>query len=90
MFPRPSIARPTAKSNSAPRFSSPLDQIVAAVRDNGKPVEYLAGPNAGHSYAQHSAMESFLAKYLGGRCQEDVPIDVAAVTSTQRNLTRIR
>jgi hypothetical protein len=25
-----------------------------------------------------SAMEPFLAKYLGGRCQEDVPADVAA------------
>jgi dipeptidyl aminopeptidase/acylaminoacyl peptidase len=52
------------------------NQIVAALRDNGKPVEYLVGPNAGHSYAQHSAMESFLAKYLGGRSQEDVPADV--------------
>jgi dipeptidyl aminopeptidase/acylaminoacyl peptidase len=53
-------------------------QIVTALRDNGKPVEYLVGPNAGHTYAQYSAMESFLAKYLGGRSQEDVPADVAA------------
>jgi dipeptidyl aminopeptidase/acylaminoacyl peptidase len=54
------------------------NQIVAALRDDGKPVEYLVGPNAGHGYAQHSAMESFLAKYLGGRSQEDGPADVAA------------
>jgi dipeptidyl aminopeptidase/acylaminoacyl peptidase len=52
-------------------------QIVAALRDAGKPVEYFVGPNAGHGYAQHSAMESFLAKYLGGRSEADVPADVA-------------
>ena len=61
------------------------NQIVAAVRDNGKPVEYLVAPDEGHGYARPinnlamvSAMEPFLAKYLGGRCQEDVPADVAA------------
>jgi dipeptidyl aminopeptidase/acylaminoacyl peptidase len=52
-------------------------QIVAAMRGNGRLVEYHVGPNAGHGYAQHSAMESFLAKYLGGRCQ-DAPVDVSA------------
>jgi dipeptidyl aminopeptidase/acylaminoacyl peptidase len=61
------------------------NQIVAAVRDNGKPVEYLVAADEGHGYARPinnlamvSAMEPFLAKYLGGRCQEDVPADVAA------------
>src|SRR5882757_4976978 len=61
------------------------DQIVAAMRDNGKPVEYLVAPDEGHGYARPinnlamvSAMEPFLAKYLGGRYQEDVPADVAA------------
>src|SRR6266478_6285084 len=61
------------------------NQIVAAVRDNGKPVEYLIAPDEGHGYARPinnlamvSAMEPFLAKYLGGRYQEDVPADVAA------------
>jgi len=61
------------------------NQIVAAVRDNGKPVEYLVAPDEGHGYARPinnlamvSAMEPFLAKYLGGRYQEDVPADVAA------------
>jgi dipeptidyl aminopeptidase/acylaminoacyl peptidase len=60
------------------------NQIVAAVRDNGKPVEYLVAPDEGHGFvrpintlAMVSAMEPFLAKYLGGRCQEDVPADVA-------------
>jgi dipeptidyl aminopeptidase/acylaminoacyl peptidase len=61
------------------------NQIVAAVRDNGKPVEYLVAPDEGHGYARPinnlamvSAIEPFLAKYLGGRYQEDVPADVAA------------
>ena len=61
------------------------DQIVAAVRDNGKPVEYLVAPDEGHGFARPinnlamaSAIEPFLAKYLGGRYQEDVPADVAA------------
>jgi len=61
------------------------DQIVAAVRDNGKPVEYLVAPDEGHGYARPvnnlamvSAIEPFLAKYLGGRYQQDVPADVAA------------
>jgi len=61
------------------------NQIVAAVRDNGKPVEYLVAPDEGHGYARPinnlamvSAMESFLAKHLGGRYQQDVPPDIAA------------
>jgi dipeptidyl aminopeptidase/acylaminoacyl peptidase len=61
------------------------NQIVAAVRDNGKPVEYLVAPDEGHGFARPvnnlamvSAVEPFLARYLGGRYQEDVPADVAA------------
>jgi dipeptidyl aminopeptidase/acylaminoacyl peptidase len=61
------------------------DQIVAAVRDNGKPVEYLVAPDEGHGFARPinnlamvTAMEDFLAQYLGGRYQKDVPADVAA------------
>ncbi|WP_338822869.1 S9 family peptidase [Bradyrhizobium septentrionale] len=61
------------------------NQIVAAVRDNGKPVEYLVAPDEGHGFARPinnlammSAIEAFLAKYLGGRYQDDVPADVAA------------
>ena len=60
-------------------------QIVAAVRDNGKPVEYLVAPDEGHGFARPinnlalvTAMEEFFAKYLGGRSQKDVPADVEA------------
>ncbi|HEX4242947.1 MAG TPA: prolyl oligopeptidase family serine peptidase [Steroidobacteraceae bacterium] len=61
------------------------DQIVVAVRDNGKPVEYLVAPDEGHGFARPinnlamvAAMEKFFAAHLGGRYQEDVPPDVAA------------
>ena len=61
------------------------DQIVAAVRDNGKPVEYLVAPDEGHGFARPinnlamvTAMEEFLALHLGGRDQKDIPADVAA------------
>jgi dipeptidyl aminopeptidase/acylaminoacyl peptidase len=61
------------------------DQIVAAVRDNGKPVEYLVAPDEGHGFARPinnlamvTAMEEFYARYLGGRYQHEVPPDVAA------------
>ncbi len=61
------------------------DQIVAAVRDNGRPVEYLVAPDEGHGFARPinnlafvTAMERFYAKHLGGRVQTDVPADVAA------------
>jgi dipeptidyl aminopeptidase/acylaminoacyl peptidase len=60
------------------------DQIVAAVRDNGKPVKYLVAPDEGHGFARPintlayvTAMEDFFAQYLGGRAQRDVPADVA-------------
>jgi dipeptidyl aminopeptidase/acylaminoacyl peptidase len=60
------------------------NQIVAAVRDNGKPVEYLVAPDEGHGFARPinnlalvTSMEAFFAKYLGGRYQKDVPDDVA-------------
>src|SRR5260370_3904162 len=61
------------------------NQIVAAVRDNGKPVEYLVAPDEGHGFARPinnlamvAAMEKFFAKYLGGRFQQDVSSDIAA------------
>jgi dipeptidyl aminopeptidase/acylaminoacyl peptidase len=61
------------------------NQIVAAVRDNGKPVEYLVAPDEGHGFARPinnlamvTAMEQFFAKYLNGRYQKDVPSDVEA------------
>ena len=61
------------------------DQIVAAVRDNGKPVKYLVAPDEGHGFARPinnlamiAAMEEFFAQHLGGRYQKDLPPDVAA------------
>jgi dipeptidyl aminopeptidase/acylaminoacyl peptidase len=61
------------------------NQIVAAVRDNGKPIEYFIAPDEGHGFAKPinnlamaAAMEKFLAKHLAGRYQEDVPPDVAS------------
>ena len=61
------------------------DQIVAAVRDNGKPVKYIVAPDEGHGFARPintlayvTAMEEFFSQYLGGRNQKDVPADVAA------------
>jgi dipeptidyl aminopeptidase/acylaminoacyl peptidase len=61
------------------------NQIVAAVRDNGKPVEYLVAPDEGHGFARPinnlamvTAIEQFFPKYLGGRDQKDIPADVEA------------
>ena len=61
------------------------NQIVAAVRDTGKPVEYLVATDEGHGFARPinnlamvTGMEAFLETHLGGRSQKDVPDDVAA------------
>ena len=60
------------------------DQIVIALRDRGFPVEYLVASDEGHGFARpvnnmacFAAAEKFLAKYLGGRYQEDMPAEVA-------------
>ena len=60
------------------------NQIVAAVRDHGKPVEYLVAPDEGHGFARPinnlamvTKMEEFLSQYLGGRYQKEVPAEVA-------------
>ena len=49
------------------------DQIVAALRERGVPVEYLVKDDEGHGFARpenrldaYRAMESFLAEHLGG------------------------
>lgn len=53
------------------------DQIVIAMRDNKKDVEYILADDEGHGFhkpvnnmAMWVATEKFLAKYLGGRYQE--------------------
>ncbi len=56
------------------------DQIVAALRDLGRQVEYMVAPDEGHGFAGkenrlavYAAMERFFAKHLGGRYQENMP-----------------
>ena len=59
------------------------DQIVIALRDNGKQVEYLCADDEGHGFAKpvnkmamFAKAEKFLAGVLGGRYQETMPDDV--------------
>jgi dienelactone hydrolase len=61
------------------------EQIVVALRDLGRDVEYMLAEDEGHGFAGRenrlalaAAMEKFLAKHLGGRYQETMPDDVAA------------
>ncbi|MGI9067899.1 MAG: S9 family peptidase [Pyrinomonadaceae bacterium] len=60
------------------------DQIVVALRERGFPVEYIVAPDEGHGFsrpvnsmAMFAAAEKFLAKYLGGRYQEEMTPEVA-------------
>lgn len=55
---------------------SESDQIVAAMRKNNKPVEYIVYADEGHGFARpenrmhfYSRVEQFFAKYLGGRSE---------------------
>jgi dipeptidyl aminopeptidase/acylaminoacyl peptidase len=54
------------------------EQIVAALRENGIPHEYLLFPDEGHGFARpenrlrfYAAAERFLARHLGGRCEPE-------------------
>ncbi len=78
---------------------SEADQIVAALRDRGFPVEYLCAPDEGHGFARpvnnlalYAAAERFLATYLKGRFQPDMPEEVAArlkaITVDVKTVTR--
>lgn len=56
------------------------DQIVAAMRKNREPVEYVVFPDEGHGFARpqnnrrfNAAAEAFLGKYLGGRVEPAGP-----------------
>ncbi|RLC96462.1 MAG: hypothetical protein DRI46_13840 [Chloroflexi bacterium] len=63
-----------------PRCKMPeSQQIVIAMRDLGREVEYLVAADEGHGFAGTDnrtafqvAMEKFWSKHLGGRFQEDV------------------
>jgi dipeptidyl aminopeptidase/acylaminoacyl peptidase len=55
------------------------DQIVVALRDLGRQVEYMVAPDEGHGFAgqenrlaMFTAMEKFIGKHLNGRVQQDV------------------
>jgi dipeptidyl aminopeptidase/acylaminoacyl peptidase len=59
------------------------EQIVIALRDLGRKVEYICAPDEGHGYvkplnnmAAFSRAEIFLANNLKGRAQQDNPPDV--------------
>ncbi len=61
------------------------EQIVAAIRKAGKPVEYLLFKDEGHGFARpenrlkfYAAAEAFLAKYLGGGRVEPAPAEKAS------------
>jgi len=60
------------------------DQIVIAMRDLDRPVEYIVAPDEGHGFAGREnriafyvAMEKFFAAHLGGRYQEEVSAEIA-------------
>ncbi len=60
------------------------DQIVIAMRNRGRDVQYILADDEGHGFrkpvnnmAMFAASEKFLAKYLGTRYQEDMSEDVA-------------
>lgn len=59
------------------------DQIVIALREKGKKVDYLLAKDEGHGFAKplnkkamYAQVEKFLSEVIGGRYQEDMPADV--------------
>jgi dienelactone hydrolase len=64
---------------------SESDQIVVAMRDLGRSVEYIVAPDEGHGFAGkenrlafYTATEHFFAKHLKGRMQESVAPEIKA------------
>jgi dipeptidyl aminopeptidase/acylaminoacyl peptidase len=60
------------------------EQIVKAMQEKGIECEYMLFPDEGHGFAKpenrlkfYAATEKFLAKYLGGRFEEE-PVEVTA------------
>lgn len=59
------------------------EQIVVAVRELGRDVEYVLAEDEGHGFAGRenrvavsAAIEHFFSKHLGGRNQEEMPDDI--------------
>jgi dipeptidyl aminopeptidase/acylaminoacyl peptidase len=79
----PLLVAQGANDPRVPRNQS--ERIVVGLRDRGLPVEYILAPDEGHGFlrpvnnmALYLATEKFLAKYLGGRYQEDATPEVTA------------
>lgn len=58
------------------------DQIVSAMREHGRPVEYLLFKDEGHGFVKpenrmkyYAAVEQFFAKYLGGPSEPLSPVE---------------
>ena len=67
------------------------DQIAAAIRANGQPVEYFCFPDEGHGFVRpendmafNAAVERFLAKYLGGRAEPPSEEEAKLLESIQK------
>lgn len=83
LFKAGSITKPLLIGQGAndPRVKqAESDQIVKAMRDNQKPVEYILFPDEGHGFARpennlrfFAATEGFLEKYMGGRAEPPTP-----------------
>ncbi len=70
-----------AQGYNDPRVNhAEAEQIVAALKKNGKPVEYMVKMDEGHGFRNpenrldfYGRMESFLGEYLGGRGPHEQP-----------------
>jgi dipeptidyl aminopeptidase/acylaminoacyl peptidase len=67
------------------------DQIVQAMRKNGKDVEYYVFPDEGHGFARpennsafNAATERFLAKYLGGDAEPPTAAEAKLLESVKQ------
>jgi acetyl esterase/lipase len=88
LFSADKIKKPllVVQGGNDPRCKMPeSQQIVIAMRDLGRDVEYMVADDEGHGFAGMEnrvalrvAMEKFFAKHLGGRYQEDVPENIQA------------
>lgn len=63
---------------------SEADQLVATMRENDLPVEFIVAPDEGHGFrgrenrlAMYARTEAFLAEHLGGRYQDSMADDIA-------------
>jgi dipeptidyl aminopeptidase/acylaminoacyl peptidase len=89
------ICRPLliAQGANDPRVKqAESEQIVEAMKEKGIPHEYLLYPDEGHGFQQpennlhfHAVAERFLARHLGGRCEEEDPT-LAALDRTRSRI----